>query len=82
LAEVPVGSQKSLLNHFFRVVLISGHAVRQAKELLAVALDQHAESVALARQRALHGEGIALSGRALECFAVWGATGAFAHPNH
>jgi hypothetical protein len=63
-------------------VLISRHAVRQAKELLAVALDQHSESVALARERTLDGDGIALSGRALECLAVLGATGAFAHPNH
>jgi hypothetical protein len=63
-------------------VLISRHAVRQTKELLAVPLDQHAESIAFARERALDGEGIALSGRALDCLAVLHASGAFAHPNH
>jgi hypothetical protein len=70
------------LNYFLRVVLISRHAVRQAKKLLAVALDENPESIALARERALDGEGITLSGRALKCLAGLGASGAFAHPNH
>jgi hypothetical protein len=63
-------------------VLISRHSIRQAKKLLAVALDKHSESIALARERALDGDGIAFSGRALKCLAVLGAAGAFAHPNH
>src|SRR5258708_38699147 len=65
LTEVSVGAQKSLLNHFLGVVLVSGHAVREAKELLAVSLDQYAESIAFACERALDGEGIAFSGRVL-----------------
>ena len=60
---------------------ISRHAIRQAKKLLAVTLDQRSESIALARERALHGDGIAFSGRVLKCFAVLGASSAFAHPN-
>jgi hypothetical protein len=44
--------------------------------------DQHPESISFATERALDGKGIAFSGRALECLAVLGATGAFAHPNH
>ena len=82
LAKILVGAQKSFLHHFLGVVLISCHAIRQAKELLAVALDQHPESIALARERALHGDGIAFSGRVLECLAVLGASSAFVHPNH
>jgi len=82
LAKVPVSAQKSFLNHFLGVVLVSRHAVGQPEELLAVALDQHAKSIALARERALNGDNIAFSGRALECLAVLGTTGAFAHPNH
>ncbi len=31
LPEVPVGSQKSLLNHFLGVLLVSRHAVRQTE---------------------------------------------------
>jgi hypothetical protein len=50
--------------------------------LLAVPFDQPTESIALAGERALHGDGIAFSGRVLGCFAVLHAAGALAHPIH
>ena len=82
LAEVAISPQKRLLHHFLGVVLVSRHAVRQPKKLLAMPFDQHAESIAFARKRALDSDGIALSGRVLGCLAVLHAAGAFAHPNH
>ena len=69
-------------NDFLGVLLIPGHAVGESKELLAVPFHQHPKRIALARKRALDGDAIALSGRALYCFAVLRAPSAFAHPNH
>ena len=52
-------------------------------DLIYVESAKHApRAAASASLCAIAAEGIALSGRALECFAVLGATGAFAHPSH
>jgi hypothetical protein len=67
-----VGPQESLLNHFFCVVLVSRHAVRQPVKIPAVPLDEHAIGVTIARERALHGDGVAING----------ALDAILHPIH
>src|SRR6266851_4848158 len=76
--ELPVfliGPQKSLLDNFFGVVLIPGHAKGQPERVVAVPLDENAKGIALARERALDGEGVA------SCDGL-GALDALLHPIH
>jgi hypothetical protein len=75
LAELLIRAQKSLLDDFFGIVLIAGHAVRQPENVVAVALDENAKGIALARERALDGKGVA-GGDGL------GILDALLHPSH
>ena len=58
LLQFLISAQKCLLHNFFGVVMISGQAVRQPKNRGAVPLHQNAISIAIARKRALDGDGV------------------------
>jgi len=75
LSQLLVRPQKGLLNHLFGVVPIPGHAVGQAKNILAVPFDENAKRIAIASERALDGEGVAV------CDGI-GALDALRHPIH
>src|SRR6266849_4192390 len=75
LSQLLVRPQKGLLNHLFGVVPIPGHAVGQAKNILAVPFDENAKRIAIAGERALDGEGVAV------CDGI-GALDALRHPIH
>lgn len=46
-----MGTQEGFLNNVFRVLLVAGHAMGQAKDAPTVTLDQSAEGIAIARAR-------------------------------
>src|SRR6266851_1660013 len=75
LSQLLVRPQKGLLNHLFGVVPIPGHAVGQAENTLAVPFDENAKRIAIADERALDGEGVAV------CDGI-GALDALRHPIH
>src|SRR6266481_3690300 len=75
LPEFLIRAQKSLLDDFFGVVLIPGHAKSQPEHVVAVPFDENAKGIALARKRALDGEGVA------SCDGL-GALDALWHPIH
>jgi hypothetical protein len=75
LPEFLIRAQKSLLDDFFGVVLIPGHAKGQPEHVVAVPLDENAKGITLARERALDGEGVA------SCDGL-GALDALWHPIH
>src|SRR4029077_2147523 len=75
LPEFLIRAQKSLLDNFFGVVLIPSHAKGQPEHVVAVPLDENAKGIALARERALDGEGVA-------CRDGLGALAALWHPIH
>jgi hypothetical protein len=75
LSEFLVRAQESLLHYFFGIGAVPHHAVSQPENVLAVPLDENAVSVAITRQRAFHGDGVAL-GDGL------GAIDARLHSNH
>ena len=75
LTEFLIRSQKRLLDNFFRILLVPGHAVGQPKNILAVPLDENAKGIALAREGALDGEGVA-------CGDGLGILDALLHPIH
>ena len=58
LFEFLVGAQKCLLHDFFRVMRIARHAISEAIDVLAVALDENAEGVAVTGKRAFHRDGV------------------------
>jgi len=64
-----------LLDHLFSIVPVPGHPISQTENIVAVPLNENAISIAIARQRALHGDGVAL-GDGL------GAFDALLHPIH
>src|SRR5437899_2227838 len=75
LSEFLVGAQESLLDDFFGVVLVPGHAVGQPEDMMAVPLDENAVGVAFPRERASDGDGVGL------CNGL-GALDARLHSNH
>jgi hypothetical protein len=75
LTELLIRPQESLLNHFFGIVAVPGHAVSQTKNIRAVPLDQNAKGIAITRERTLNGDGVA------RCDGL-GALDALLHPIH
>ena len=75
LAEFLIAAQKCLLDDLFGIVPIAGHAVSQTENIVAVPLDKNAKGIAIARERALDGDGVALSDGL-------GAIDALLHPIH
>ncbi len=59
LSKLLVRAQKRLLNHLFRILPVPRHAISQPENIVAVALDENAKGIPVARQRALHGDGVA-----------------------
>jgi len=70
-----ISPQKRLLDHLFGIVPVPGHAVGQPENAVAVPLHQNSIGIAIARERALHGDGVAL------CDGL-GAIDALLHPSH
>ena len=60
LPQLLIPTQKCLLHHLFGIVPIPGHAVSQTENVVAVPLNKNAIRIAIARERALHGNGVAL----------------------
>ena len=60
LSELLVRAQESLLNYLFGILTIPSHAISQAENIVAVPLDENAKGIPIARQRALHGDDVAL----------------------
>ena len=75
LTEFLIRSQKRLLDDFFRILPVPGHAVGQPKNILAVPLDKNTKGIALTRESALDGEGVA-------CGDGLGILDALLHPIH
>jgi len=75
LPQLLVPAQKCLLDHLFGVVPVPGHPVSQPENIVTVPLNKNAISIAIAREGALHGDGVAL-GDGL------GAFDALLHPIH
>ena len=53
-----IAAQKSLLNDFLRVMRIARHAVGEAIDVVAVALDENAIGIAVAGEGALDSDGV------------------------
>src|SRR6266849_11061968 len=60
LTQLLIPAQECLLNHLFGIVPVPGHPISQPENIVAVPLNENAISIAIARQRALHGDGVAL----------------------
>ncbi len=75
LPKFLIAAQERLLDYFLGIVPVPGHAVSQPEDVVAVPLNQDAIGVAIARERALHGDSVAV-GDGL------GASGARLHPIH
>src|SRR5260370_4916048 len=61
LAQLLIPAQECLLNNLFGIVPLPGHPVSQPENSVAVPLNQNPIGIAIARERALHGGGGALS---------------------
>ena len=60
LSKLLVRAQESLLDHLFGIGPVPGHAISQSENIVAMPLDENAKSVAIARQRSLDGDSVAL----------------------
>src|SRR5437879_5901816 len=75
LPQLLITAQERLLDHLFGIVPVPGHAVSQPENVVAVPLDENAIGIAIARERTLYSDGVALRDGL-------GAIDALLHPIH
>src|SRR6266436_6373611 len=60
LPQLLIPAQERLLDDLFGIVPVPSHAVGQPENVVAVPFDENAIGITIARERALHGDGVAL----------------------